>query len=176
MGGLPNSHGNPGHGSSNREYQNLKPESKTPVGSCLTKVYPSQALLAIQNSLPKEHVAVGTSMIVFMQNFGGTLMLSFGELVFIQALKNKILMYAPDVSAADVIIWGATGFRDHVSKKNLPGVLMAYDKAIISTLYLAVGCMVLAFCFTWGLGWKKVQSKAQDKEETAGEKDIKEGV
>jgi hypothetical protein len=108
-------------------------------------------------------------MLVFMQNFGGTLMLSFAELIFTQALKKKMGLYAPDISAEDILTWGATGFRDYVPQKYLPGVLLAYDKAITTTLYLASGSMVMAWCFTWGLGWKSVKGKEEAKEAVSEE-------
>jgi hypothetical protein len=108
-------------------------------------------------------------MLVFMQNFGGTLMLSFAELFFTQALENEMRIYAPKISAADILDWGATGFRDYVSKESLPGVLLAYNEAITTTLYLAVGAMVMAWCLTWGLGWKGVKPKEKTKEVVAEE-------
>jgi hypothetical protein len=103
-------------------------------------------------------------MLVFMQNFGGTLMLSFAELIFTQALKKNMQIYAPKISATDILSWGATGFRDHVPEENLPGVLFAYNKAITTTLYLAVSTVSMAWCFTWGLGWKSVKAKEKAKE------------
>lgn len=109
-------------------------------------------------------------MLVFMQNFGGTLMLSFAELIFTQALENKMREYAPEISAADILSWGATGFRDYVPKENLPGVLLAYDKAITTTLYLAVAMMAVGWCFTWGLGWKNI--KADKRNEASTEETI----
>jgi hypothetical protein len=112
---------------------------------------------------------VGNAILVFMQNFGGTLMLSFAELIFTQALKNKMRIYAPDISAEDILVWGATGFRDYVPKMDLPGVLLAYDKAIATTLYLAAGSMVMAWCFTWGLGWKSIKAKEKAKKAVAEE-------
>ncbi|KAH8807090.1 major facilitator superfamily domain-containing protein [Xylogone sp. PMI_703] len=121
-------------------------------------------LVAVQNHLSKENVAIGTSMLVFMQNFGGTLMLSFAELIFTQVLENRMRVYAPNISAADILAWGATGFREHIPRDNLPGVLLAYDKAITTTLYLAVGTMVAAWCFAWGLGWKNIKTKEKGKE------------
>jgi hypothetical protein len=108
-------------------------------------------------------------MVVFMQNFGGTLMLSFADLIFTQALKNKMRIYAPEISAADILVWGATGFRNYVPKESLPGVLLAYDKAITTTLYLAVGTMAMGWCFTWGLGWKNIKAKQKPKEAVAEE-------
>lgn len=108
-------------------------------------------------------------MLVFMQNFGGTLMLSFADLIFTRTLEQNLHKYAPKISGAEVLAWGATGFRDHVPKETLPGVLLAYDKAVTTTLYLAVGAMAMAWCFTWGLGWKSVKSKEKAKEAIAEE-------
>jgi hypothetical protein len=50
-----------------------------------------------------------------------------------------MIEYAPDVNNEDILTWEATGFRDNVSKEDFPGVLMAYDKAITTTFYLAMG-------------------------------------
>lgn len=109
-------------------------------------------------------------MIVFMQNFGGTLILSFGELIFTQVLGNKMRIYAPEINTADIISWGATGFRDHVARDSLYGVLLAYDRAITTTLYLSVGCMAMAWGFTWGLGWKSVKKPKQENKQEIAEK------
>jgi hypothetical protein len=108
-------------------------------------------------------------MLVFMQNFGGTLMLAFADLIFTQPLEQKLHKYAPEISGTEVLAWGATGFRDHVPKDTLPGVLLAYDKAITTALYLVVGAMVMSWCFTWGLGWKSVKAKEMAKEAIAEE-------
>jgi hypothetical protein len=112
-------------------------------------------------------------VLVFTQNFGGTLMLSFAELIFTQSLERKMKIYAPETSAADILAWGATGFRDYVLKEDLPDVLLAYDKAITNTLYLGLGTMVMAWCFTWGLGWKSIKAK-KEKDALAEEGTVEE--
>lgn len=96
-------------------------------------------------------------MLVFTQNFGGTIFLSFADLIFQHTLSTSMAKYAPDVNTQDILTCGATGFRDHVSKEDFPGVLMAYDKAITTTFYLAMGAAAMATVGSCGLGWKSVK-------------------
>jgi hypothetical protein len=96
-------------------------------------------------------------MLVFTQNFGGTIFLSFAELVFSHTLATSITQSAPNVSTQDILSWGATGFRQRLSNEDLPGVLTAYNNAIITALYIATGAAVMAFVGSFGLGWKSVK-------------------
>ena len=48
-------------------------------------------------------------------------------------------------------------FRQAISKEDLPGVLKAYNESTNHTFYLAAGCAVAIFVFSWGLGWKSVK-------------------
>jgi hypothetical protein len=100
---------------------------------------------------------IGNSILIFTQNFGGILFLSLAELIFTHTLSTSMAVYAPDISTQDILDWGATGFRDHVSKDEFPGVLRAYNKAVTTTLYLAVGGIAVACVSSCGMGWKSVK-------------------
>jgi hypothetical protein len=63
------------------------------------------------------------------------------------------------VNADAVIGAGATAFRNFVSPADLPGVLMAYAKAVTSTFYLASASAALAFLTAWGMGWVDIRKK-----------------
>ncbi|KGO54792.1 Major facilitator superfamily domain, general substrate transporter [Penicillium expansum] len=116
-------------------------------------------LIAIQNTLPSERVALGTSLAVFAQTFGGSLFLNFANLVFNHGLKEGLPKFAPTVNAEAVISAGAASFRSVVSKQDLPEVLSAYSSAIGQTFYLAVGASVATFAFAFGMGWQKIKTK-----------------
>jgi hypothetical protein len=100
---------------------------------------------------------IGNSILVFTQNFGGILFLSLAELIFKHTLSMSMAIYAPNINTQNILDWGATGFRDHVSKDEFPEVLKAYNKAVTTTLYLAVGGVAVACMSSCGMGWKSVK-------------------
>lgn len=120
----------------------------------------SKPVLAIQNNLPRESIAIGNSMMVFTQNFGGTVFLSFAELIFSHTLSTSMASDAPGIEVQDILSWGATGFRDHVARDDLPGVLVAYNKATTVTFYLGTAAAAVACIGSSALGWKSVKKPA----------------
>ncbi|CAI7597832.1 unnamed protein product [Penicillium discolor] len=116
-------------------------------------------IIAIQSTLSPEQGALGISLVVFGQTFGGSLFLDFANLVFGSGLRTGLSKYAPTVDTQAVTAAGATGFRDVVSKNNLPGVVKAYSLAVDHTFYLAVGATVCTFVFAFGMGWRKIATK-----------------
>lgn len=114
-------------------------------------------LVAVQHALPPAQLSIGMAVVVFSQFFVGALFLALGETVFSSSLTNALRTFAPDVSDELVNQAGATAVRHVVSKKQLPGVLLAYSKAIDHVFYLAAGLTVLTFVFAWGMGWKSVK-------------------
>ncbi|KOS46690.1 hypothetical protein ACN38_g2363 [Penicillium nordicum] len=116
-------------------------------------------IIAIQNTLSPEQVALGISLAIFGQTFGGSLFLNFANLVFGSGLSTGLSECAPAVDRQAVTAAGATAFRDVVSKKNLQGVLSAYSLAVDHTFYLAVGASVSTFVFAFGMGWRKIKTK-----------------
>ncbi|CAI7608057.1 unnamed protein product [Penicillium glandicola] len=116
-------------------------------------------IIAIQNTLSPQQGTLGISLAVFGQTFGGSLFLTFANLVFESGLRTGLGEYAPAVETQAVVVAGATGFRDVVSKKDLPGVVSAYSLAIDHVFYLAVGTSVAMFLFAFGMGWRKIKTK-----------------
>ncbi|KAF4766518.1 hypothetical protein HAV15_010474 [Penicillium sp. str.  len=116
-------------------------------------------IIAIQSTLSPEQGALGISLAVFGQTFGGSLFLDFANLVFGSGLRTGLSKYAPTVDTQAVTAAGATGFRDVVSKNNLPGVVKAYSLAVDHTFYLAVGATACTFVFAFGMGWRKIATK-----------------
>lgn len=109
-------------------------------------------IIAIQHALPPQMSALGISLAMFGQTFGGSLFLTLAKLVFSAGLDAGLREYAPAVSAEAVTAAGATGFRDVVPANLLSQVLLAYCKGIDHTFYLAVGASGATFLFAWGMG------------------------
>jgi hypothetical protein len=101
------------------------------------------------------------ALLIFCQNFGAALFLSFAQTIFSSVLSHELPITAPGVDIQAVINAGASSFRTVVSKELLPGVLLAYDRAISRVFYLAAGAGVAGFVVCWGMGWENVK-KAEE--------------
>lgn len=92
-----------------------------------------QPINAVQHALDPSTMAVGTSIVVFCQFFGGAVFLALAETDFSSSLREALRKFAPDVDAGLIFEVGATGVRGAVSREQLPGVLVAYNRAIKNT-------------------------------------------
>ncbi|KAG4217300.1 hypothetical protein PC116_g34219, partial [Phytophthora cactorum] len=99
------------------------------------------------------------ALLMFSQNFGGALFLSFAETIFSNSLKTLIPQYAPSVNPEIIINAGATGFRSIISPAQLANVLVAYSKSVDRIFYMTAGMGVVCFVFSWGIGWKDIRKK-----------------
>ncbi|GAB1207222.1 hypothetical protein APSETT445_005935 [Aspergillus pseudonomiae] len=109
-------------------------------------------IVAIQHALPPQTSALGISLAMFGQTFGGSLFLTLAKLVFSAGLDAGLRENAPSVSIEAVTGAGVTGFRDVVPATLLSQVLLAYSKGVGHTFYLAAGASAATFCFAWGMG------------------------
>jgi hypothetical protein len=94
-------------------------------------------MVAVQNTLSVSEAAIGTSLVVFSQYFGGALFSSFAETTFTNSLKIGLKTFAPAVDAQKVIEAGASSVRADFSGALLHGVLLAYNQAISHTFVSA---------------------------------------
>jgi hypothetical protein len=104
-------------------------------------------------------IPVGQAFLSFSQLIATAVFLVVGNTVFGELLRSRLADYAPNVNADAVIGAGATAFRNFVTPADLPGVLMAYAKAVTSTFYLASAAAALAFLSAWGMGWVDIRKK-----------------
>ncbi|OTB10378.1 hypothetical protein K445DRAFT_70393 [Daldinia sp. EC12] len=118
-------------------------------------------ILAVQNTLPPAQISVAMALLMFSQNFGGALFLSFAETIFSNSLKTLIPRYAPSVNPEIIINAGATGFRTIISPAQLANVLVAYSKSVDRIFYMTAGMGVVCFVFLWGIGWKDIRKKKE---------------
>ena len=100
----------------------------TGIGRGLTM---RQGITAIQAALPPALLSVGSAFVMFVQLLGGTLFISFGQTLFTNQLKTALAHFAPTVDAEKILAVGATAFRTVVTPSEVPGVLLAYNQALI---------------------------------------------
>ncbi len=80
--------------------------------------------------VPAKEVATGLAIVNLFMNLGGTVGVSLGQTIFQSYLPGLLAQYAPGVDPGSVINAGATNIRGLVSSEGLPGVLVAYNKAL----------------------------------------------
>lgn len=73
------------------------------------------------------------SWLISLSRFlGAAVFLAVGESVFVQQLTSSLRSKAPTVNADLVVAAGAQGLQKVVSKADMPGVLVAYNDAIVA--------------------------------------------
>jgi hypothetical protein len=118
-----------------------------------------QPLIAVQTVLPITDVPVGTALIMFTQTFGGALFVSVGQNVFTNRLLAGLLEEAKGFDPTQILRLGATTLKQAVPQEFLPGVLVAYNRALTQTWYVSVALSCLTVIGTAGLEWKSVKGK-----------------
>jgi len=124
-------------------------------------------LTAVQTSLPQPLVPVGTGLVSFAQYFGASLIVALGQTVFANTLPGALAASAPTVPSEHLLTTGATNVRVMVPTDLLPGVLTAYNDAIVTVFYLAAGAGAFSFFSGWGMGFmsvKKAQANQQQQQ------------
>lgn len=108
--------------------------------------FPMQPFLAIQSSLPAQEDAIGTSLVIFCQYFGGAVFNSVAETILINSLAASLPTLAPQVDAQTLIAAGVASVRTTVIETELPGVILAYNQALshvfVSILSFRLKCKI----------------------------------
>lgn len=84
--------------------------------------------------------ALASASIALAQYLGGSVAISIGNTIFQNGLAPALAKYAPTVDAHTIINAGATGLAGSVSAEQLPGVLLAYNEALVKVF---VSCICL---------------------------------
>lgn len=122
-------------------------------------------IIAIQATLPKEDIAIGTAIFIFIEQFGGAIFISVAQNVFTtQLLKN--LSNIPGFDPRLILKLGATQIQDNVPAKYLDLVLVAYNKSLVHTWYAAVALSAVSVVGALAIEWKSVKAQ-KVKEEIA---------
>ncbi|KAH8805652.1 efflux pump [Xylogone sp. PMI_703] len=138
------------------------------IGGCGRGIGLQMPMVAVQNVLPQKYVSISMSLLVFFQNLGGALFLSFDQTAFSNALDPALHKFAPNVDPQIVITAGATGFRAVVPESALPGILKAYCLAISHAFYIAASTAAAFLLVGLGMGFKNIKKEKANK--TAKEK------
>jgi hypothetical protein len=118
---------------------------------------------APQCALPIEDVAIGTAIVMFLENLCAAVFVSVGQNVFGNQLSKNIGIYAPGVvDAGKLIEGGATEVKSLVlgqGESAYRAVLVAYNKALTETFYVGVGLSVVAVLGVVAMEWVNVKKE-----------------
>ncbi|KAF3391796.1 Efflux pump mlcE [Talaromyces pinophilus] len=103
-----------------------------------------QPILAVQQGLEPTKIPIGVAMVLFGQFFGGGVFLALADTDLSSTLISSIPEYAPSANVTAIIEAGASGVRNVVTAEQLPGVILAYNKAVDNVFYLGTATSAFA--------------------------------
>ena len=116
-------------------------------------------MVATQNILSPEQIPLGMSLIAFCQSFGGSIFLTFAQVIFNFSLADGLKRFAPTVDIDKVIDAGAAGLRNVVQPEGLPGAIEAYNLSFTREFYLAGAAYIAMIFSAWGMGCHSVKKQ-----------------
>ncbi|KAL3452315.1 major facilitator superfamily domain-containing protein [Aspergillus insuetus] len=125
------------------------------------------AFAAPQCTLPIEDVAIGTAIVMFLENLSAAVFVSVGQNVFGNQLTTNVRIYAPEVDTTKLIEGGATEIQQNVPQVFYDAVLFAYNKALTQTFYVGVALSCVGILGVVVMEWvnvKAVKGKEGSKE------------
>jgi hypothetical protein len=97
---------------------------------------------------------------IFFNTLGGSISISIAQNIFSNTLVKQLPIVAPTVDPRTLIAAGATHIREVVTKAQLPGVLLAYNKAVTTAFILPIAVAGLAAVSSLLMEWKSVKGKS----------------
>ncbi|KAL2849594.1 major facilitator superfamily domain-containing protein [Aspergillus pseudoustus] len=135
------------------------------------------AFAAPQCTLPVEDIAIGTAIVMFLENLSAAVFVSVGQNVFGNQLTKNVGIYAPEVDTAKLIAGGATEIKHTVPAMFYDAVLFAYNKALTQTFYVGVALSAIAILGVVVMEWVNVKGdKGKKKDEEKEQAQEEEGA
>ena len=113
--------------------------------------------IAVQTVLHDSEVPTALVMLSFTQLFGGVVMLSIAQNVFLNRLVSYLAMAVPQLDPKIILKTGALGLVTAIPAKFREQALIAYNKALTDVFYIALGLACLVFVSSLGVEWKSVK-------------------
>ncbi|KAK4153327.1 putative HC-toxin efflux carrier [Chaetomidium leptoderma] len=132
-------------------------------------------VVSVQEEVPAEESATGLAVVNLFMNLGTAVAISVSQTIFHNYLPGLLTQHAPGVDAGSVLDAGATNIQGLVSPEQLPGLLVAYNKALTQMFYLPAACSALACLASIGLGWGRLAAGDESKKEEEKGEEEKDG-
>jgi hypothetical protein len=124
------------------------------------------ANLASQTVLPRADVALGTAMMFFMQQLGGSIFLAVGQNIFSRKLIKRLSGLA-GLDAQGIVNTGATELRKAVPIGELGNVLDAYSYALTRVFILSAALSACTLLGALLVEWKSIKKGNEGAQKVA---------
>ncbi|KAF2852135.1 putative efflux pump antibiotic resistance protein [Plenodomus tracheiphilus IPT5] len=125
------------------------------------------ANLASQVVLPRKDVALGSAMMFFMQQLGGSVFLAVGQNIFSGQLITRLAGVAGlDMEA--IIHTGATDLRTTVSPNKIETVVNSYSYALTRVFILSAALSACMIVGSLMVEWRSIKKPDDARAESAG--------
>lgn len=118
-----------------------------------------QALIAVQVVLSLTDIPTGTALVSFTQTLGAAVFLSVGQNIFTNNLLTNLRSVLPELDPSAILSGGATNLQGVVDERDLGGVVLAYNNALVDCFYVAVAAACLTIFGAAAMEWKTVKGK-----------------
>ncbi|PPR01337.1 hypothetical protein CVT24_006339 [Panaeolus cyanescens] len=116
-----------------------------------------QTAIAAQNVLDMADTPTGIVIVIFTQSMGGALAVAIANNLFLNKLLSSLPEFAPDLDPQTVISLGPTNLQANISADVLPGVLKAYNAAVVDAFFVCVVSASLSILGSGLVEWKSLK-------------------
>ncbi|KAF2206636.1 hypothetical protein CERZMDRAFT_52765 [Cercospora zeae-maydis SCOH1-5] len=117
-------------------------------------------LMAVQNVLPEDLVAIGTAMIMFSQTFGGGISVSAAQNVFTNRLLKELHPIFPSLDRSAILSSGVTNVQKLVPDDLLQAVRLACNNATTTTFLISIVMACLAAPAALAVEWRSMKRRS----------------
>lgn len=115
--------------------------------------------IAVQTVLKDSMVPRALVMLSYMQTFGGIVMLSIAQNVFLARLTMNLSQEIPGLEPSVIHNSGALGVLNSVSAAERPRVLAGYMGALRQVYYIILALCCVVAVSSLGIEWKSVKKE-----------------
>ncbi|CZR45113.1 uncharacterized protein FPRO_15712 [Fusarium proliferatum ET1] len=123
-------------------------------------------VMAVQASVAASDISSATAIVLLFQTIGGSFFLSASQSAFV----NRLLSSLPPIEGVEparVVETGATQIRSTFAPNVVPGIVSAYMVGIKTAFLIAIAGTSVAFVFSWGSKWVRLNREKQNDTEEA---------
>ncbi|KAF5989778.1 major facilitator superfamily transporter [Fusarium bulbicola] len=116
---------------------------------------------AVQTVLPAEDVPLGLSIMLFAQSFGPAVSVPIAQVLFTNRLSDNLHGIVLGLNGTHISNSGLSEIVSNVPESATRGVLIAIDKSLGQTWYLATGLASVAIVGSLMTEWRSVKEKRE---------------
>ncbi|KAI1809977.1 major facilitator superfamily domain-containing protein [Poronia punctata] len=126
--------------------------------------------IALQSSMPKELVPIGSSTLLTVISISCSVFLAVGQLIFQNRLFSNLSPLVSKDTIDEIIRVGARNIATVVGENDYPAVIEGYGKSITQVFYLTAAAPVISFFLVCGCTWISTKTAHQQRDEETTDK------